>query len=121
MKPFNLEKALAGEPVITRYGRPVKIAGYNEDASCGESVLGWLEGSSFSWARDGQYILQDCESFDLFMAPTERKEWVILWTNTHGGRQSHVVNFLENAQEYKEFLDGRNFTDISIHEITIHD
>jgi hypothetical protein len=122
MKPFDLKKALAGEPVITRYGRPVKIAGYNEQARNDYSVLGWVNNVVFVWHRNGKRAgcLHESDN-DLFMAPTERKEWVILWTNTHGGRQAHVVNFLENAQEYKEFLDGRNFTDISIHEITIHD
>jgi hypothetical protein len=123
MKPFNLEKALAGNPVITRDGRPVKIAGYNEEAPFDEKIVGWIqEYGCCYWGEDGTYHTSiKYSEKDIFMAPTERKEWVILWTNTHGGRQAHVVNFLENAQEYKEFLDGRNFTDISIHEITIHD
>jgi hypothetical protein len=113
MKPFNLEAALRGEPVITRDGRPVKIAVYNEDASFGESVLGWLEGSSFSWARDGQYLLQDCESFDLFMAPTERKEWVVIWRDKYGNPEQAIV-FDEKPKD----LENAKCT---IHEITIHD
>lgn len=50
MKPFNLERALAGDPVITRDGREVKIAGYNPKTHEGVRILGWLaDGVSTAW------------------------------------------------------------------------
>jgi hypothetical protein len=78
MKPFNLEQALAGKPVVTRDGRPVKIAGYNPDAFDGKKVIGWVGKDAEMWQENGQYYgsVYAC-NFNLFMAPTERKEWIV--------------------------------------------
>jgi len=53
MKPFNLEAALAGAPVVTRDGRPVKIAGYNPDAHASGTLTGWIEKSIAGWNKKG--------------------------------------------------------------------
>jgi len=54
MKPFNLDEALAGEPVVTRDGRPVKIAGYNEEK---ERSGAWVSGSILDcWNIKGKCI-----------------------------------------------------------------
>lgn len=88
MKPFDLEKALAGEPVITRDGRPVKIAGYNSDVDEDVQVLGWLKGlknipdidTYEGWYADGHYAESENE-LDLFMASTKKTGWVNLYRN----------------------------------------
>lgn len=79
MKPFNLEAALAGAKVVTRDGLEVKIAGYNEEAEQTSQLAGWLNGSITSWQKNGQYWNDMRSDYDLFMAPTERKEWVVRW------------------------------------------
>jgi len=75
MKPFNLERAIAGDPVVTRDGRPVKIAGYNAEASSEEKVAGWVDNELYSWnLKGGIYHTGETRS-DLFMAPRKVKLW----------------------------------------------
>ncbi len=113
MKPFDLEKALAGAPVVTRDGRPVKIAGYNEGAAPNFKILGWINGKSFSWNSEGRFYGVHDQNEDLFMAPTERKEWVI---RLIGG--SYYSNSFDSKEKAEDFLIKWPGT---IHEITITD
>ena len=89
MKPFDLEKALAGDPVVTRDGRPVMqltlFEGTDTDyclyGVCGIEVLNWrVEGVVVreDYLEEDAYI-EDSKS-DLFMAP--REVWVIVLEHT---------------------------------------
>jgi hypothetical protein len=119
MKPFNLERALAGDPVVTRDGRPVKIAGYNSNVNPYYQVIGWVDELVVTWKKSGQ--IANCgNDFDLFMAPTERKEWIVRYQ--HGTPIAEIEPYiafsgpfysLENAQRFAKDTEG------SIHEITI--
>ena len=114
MKPFNLKRALAGDPVVTRDGRPVKIAGYNEEALTGQEVIGWLDGVAYIWGKDGTL----CGTTDLFMAPTERKEWIVRCANPSNYKDIYLAGpfySLEKAQRFAKDTEG------TIHEITIHE
>jgi hypothetical protein len=122
MKPFNLEKALAGEPVVTRDGRPVKIAGYNPDAEETHRVMGWINGCPFSWGADGYYnpSKQPC-SLDLFMAekPKVKKEgwvnvyrtpqWIISTSSDVHADSGHVYKdketAIENGGKFGTYID----------------
>ena len=78
MKPFNLERALAGEPVITRDGEKITIAGYNANAKKYNQLAGWdSDGAILSWNFDGKFDTGHNSLNDLFMAPTERKEYIV--------------------------------------------
>ena len=82
MKPFDLEKALAGEPVVTRDGRTVKIAGYNPNNPPFSSLLGWVGISVTSWDKFGKVLELQTSQSDLFMAekPKVKKytdEWLM--------------------------------------------
>jgi len=82
MKPFDLEAALAGEPVVTRDGRPVKIAGYNPDANENTRIIGWIGSCSYVWYDKGSYWNGATDDKDLFMAekPKIKKEgWVNIY------------------------------------------
>ena len=70
MKPFDLDKALAGARVVTRDGRPVKIAGYNPEFKESARILGWIGIDSIcSWNSVGKYRNYELPSeFDLFIA-----------------------------------------------------
>lgn len=87
LKPFNLSDALAGKPVVTRDGRPVKIAGYNPDFN-GNSLAAWMgapadkemnHATVHAWNKDGIYDVGIDHDFDLFMAPTTRTVWVNIY------------------------------------------
>ena len=54
MKPFELQKAIDGEPVVTRGGRPVTQLKFFEGTE-DVSVVGVLEGRVQMWRKDGTY------------------------------------------------------------------
>lgn len=64
-KPFNLDKALAGEPVVTRDGREVRnlhsilFSQYEVEGSVGSCC--------FLWYADGRYSENLNTPLDLFM------------------------------------------------------
>lgn len=76
MKNFNIEKALAGHPVVTRDGRKAedfkKFKGLN-------NVYAVLEGQIFSWSVDGLYFNRSHPELDLFMA---EEEYYLVVTNS---------------------------------------
>lgn len=68
MKPFDLQKALAGDLVVTRDGRPVtQIHVFKVD---GEPVYGVVDGGVTCWPENGHYnpFTDEEDPFDLFMA-----------------------------------------------------
>ena len=78
-KPFNLQAALNGAPVITRDGRPVSQLHLFECVDQ-QKLHGVLGGYVQSWSVDGKYSFSRKEvEADLFMAPTTRKEWVVIY------------------------------------------
>lgn len=86
MKPFDLQKALAGEPVVTRDGKPVtQITKFdaNERRYCVAAVID-CEIETFS--IDGKFRIEDISQYDLFMATkTVKKEgWVNLYKGFDG-------------------------------------
>jgi hypothetical protein len=119
MKPFNLKEALAGKPVVTRDGRPVKIAGYNEEAYQYNKVAGWIKDFVMSWTETGRFDSEEIQDeYDLFMAPTERKEWIV--RVDHGGKIFNSVHGpydrFDMAERFSKIVDCES---VSIHEITI--
>jgi hypothetical protein len=100
MKPFDLEKALAGEPVVTRTGMVVKelirfktLNDWSVFAVVGNCVIQCND--------NGQY--SDCEhnSLDLFMAekPKVKKEG---WVNVYsaGNMKNEFPALLNGAYAY---------------------
>jgi hypothetical protein len=96
MKPFDLEKALAGEPVITRAGRPAKIAGYSSDVRYEHRVLGWVDNQVRGWYENGNYDGISQHPTDLFMAekPKVKKEG---WVNVYNRPDASLPPKLSNA------------------------
>lgn len=86
LKPFDLEAALRGEPVVTRDGRQAKVAGVNHDAKTLYKIVGWLDGIIVGWCIDGKNLPYGEDPRDLFMATkTVKKEgWVVLWKTDIG-------------------------------------
>lgn len=86
MKPFDLEKALSGEPVVTRDGRPVKIAGYNPDAIKSDKLSTWIHGKAVHFYEDGMWDTRESD-YDLFMVepPKVKKEgWINIYEDNPG-------------------------------------
>jgi hypothetical protein len=82
MKPFNLEEALAGKPVVTRGGIPVtQITKFEVDKDSLLSVAGVLHGNLCVWSKEGLYdiIEGNPSSRDLLMALEKKSIWVNFW------------------------------------------
>jgi len=115
MKPFNLERALAGDPVVTRDGRPVKIAGYNEEAETEYKICGWVDGEVEGWNVDGllSESIKDAD-IDLFMSPNERKEWIVRCGVGDVVKYEGPFPTEEAAKDYADNYEWR-----TVHEILI--
>ena len=97
MNKFNLERALAGEKVITRDGREVSqftnVRKVKKDSRC---IVGVVGGVMQVWFRNG--MLNSCESkckFDLFMTPKKLSGFI----NLYHDREStfHTARFNGNG------------------------
>ena len=119
-KPFNLQAALDGAPVITRDGRSVKIAGYNKDAKESQRIAAWIDDFIIDYQENGKRY--SYTHYDLFIAQTERKEWIV--------RTPVLVDMLVKGNHYSNNIFGpydnyetamRTADSLkgSIHEITI--
>jgi hypothetical protein len=77
-KPFDLERALAGDPVVTRHGKSVtQLKKFDIRGRC--VLLGVFDGQLASWLENGCYYSSGEWPYDLFMAPKKRTVWVNLY------------------------------------------
>lgn len=84
LKPFNLEKALAGEKVVTRDGQEVVKIVHFKDANINERVIFQVEDVVYLCSEDGKYYNYTTGSgsqLDLFMAPTKKQGWINIYDN----------------------------------------
>jgi len=87
MKPFNLERALAGEPVITRNGKKVTELLLFKSGKLIQPLFGIIEGEEgyFCFNKDGMYNISSTEaSYDLFMALEKKSVWVNVYEDSNG-------------------------------------
>jgi len=70
MKKFNLEKALAGKPVVTRNGKKITELHLFKSAELIQPLYGIIEGDEdvLAWTRNGIYNPTKDTFWDLFMA-----------------------------------------------------
>ena len=120
MKPFNLEEALAGKPVVTRDGRKVKIAGYNPESADILMVVGWVDNLVETWSSEGRYTESGDGGFDLFMAPETKDVWVLLWS-IKGRDDISSVAFQDedSAKKMQATIEYEGHVFHGIHKITI--
>ena len=95
LRPFNLEEAKAGKPVVTRDGRKVRLFCFDlvgDDTIAGAVTIGeGKEEDVTSWTAEGRYISRMEEhARDLFMAPVENTVWVNVYRNKNEDRSCDV-------------------------------
>lgn len=80
MKPFDLQAALAGKPVVTRGGQVVQQIHHLSLAGV-YSVCGVINYGIKTWKIDGGYLENGVirSDYDLFMVPVTRECWVNLY------------------------------------------
>lgn len=101
LKPFNLEEALAGRPVVTRDGKQVnEIHRFKSADRNGQHLCAISHGESIWFWDDGRYSIPRTETpWDLFMASVEKTFWVNLYgennAGTNGNRAAHYSSEAE--------------------------
>jgi len=82
MKPFNLEQAIAGKPIVCRDGTPAKFLYYEEGVvSC--FPLGVLiEGVHIAYTAVGTYWNVTAGPKDLFMASEKKSGWINIYKSS---------------------------------------
>lgn len=115
MKPFNLEKALAGDPVVTRGGQKITEIRYFNKRDKYKLLALSEDGDLLAYDDKGIFCHQTQPHYDLFMAPKPKKkmyfyayphhenhdeEGVFYTTNLYGSLEllNTVYNLTENSQ-----------------------
>ena len=93
MKPFDLAKAKAGAPVITRDGRKARILSFDLCNRDYPMAAAFTDSDGNEWVNtltnEGKcFAFADKDSpSDLFMAPVKREGWVNIYRSAPGGAQ----------------------------------
>lgn len=111
-RPFALEAAKRGEPLVTRDGRSAKFVAYVPEAEK-FSVVAFVEGASGvgTFANNGRYHADRCDDSvnDLFMAPKpKRTVWVNFYRRglTHAGLTAGVFESQKVALHFQDQEDA---------------
>lgn len=109
MKAFNLERALAGDPVMTRGGNKVSGLIYIESAKdCIFCVAAHVQGERYglrTFTINGSHCDDGLDSsYDLFMAPVEKTVYFSVYMSPNG----NVVPSYKAYNSPEEALAGIN-------------
>jgi hypothetical protein len=112
MKPFDLQKALAGEPVVTRGGKKVTQVTLF-DVNNYFLLAAVIEGELFKFLENGKVNSSGVESQnDLFMAETG--SWINLFYNKTENLVWLGVNRYQTEEEAQEHLTDHKWYQTSI-------
>ena len=101
MKPFNLEAAKAGAPIVTRNGRPAKFIAHVAEAHPSQRLLVLIDGAVHLKFESGKHASSSNLVYDndLFMALIKRTVWVNVygyggatWHNTEKDADDNALN-----------------------------
>lgn len=106
-KPFDLQKAMAGEPVVTRDGRSYKFGAYNPEADKGFELIGWISGIGKLHYSSGKYRSSYETDSDLFMAAKTQKVWVNLWRGVSSG---YIYTYEHKTERDAKLCSNINYT-----------
>ena len=81
MKPFDLEAAKRGEPIVCRDGTPAKFIAHVPDAHPTQRLVVLVRDNIFGYLESGSWTGVNDDDGDLFMAPKKRTVWVNFYHN----------------------------------------
>ena len=99
MKPFNLDEALAGKPVITRDGKQVtQLTLFEIEGNF--PLKGVVDKGFATWTTKGFFHdTQQNHPYNLFMASEKKSIWINIYENKSHMWSSYGYNSLEEANE----------------------
>ena len=124
MRPFDLNKALAGEPVVTRDGKTVtEIVLLKTLTARQNNLLAVIDGDWYTYFGNGQLNPGFPCNGDLFMAPVKRQEWRNIYKGKNSGKltvSSVRYASYEDAIAFEyEDMDQNSFD--FVHPVKIHE
>ena len=98
MKPFNLEEAKAGKPVVTRDGRPVRILAFDKKGEyCIVTLINYCRSDDVVvYREDGKASANFDSEYDLFMKSEKKEGWINLYRDNRGVVFPGVVTSTED-------------------------
>lgn len=90
MKPFDLKKAISGDPIVTKDGRKARFITHIPECTYGVVVV--LEGANVPSAYNEKGLSTfstEIDAYDLFMATKKRTVYVNFYEN---GTATHYEN-----------------------------
>lgn len=101
LKPFDLEKAKEGAPLITRDGRKARFVAHVPEANAANRLIVYIEGMfhAQSCFANGRHNPTEHDSeYDVFIAVKKRAAYVNIYTDNHGYRVWQDYDNLHLAQ-----------------------
>lgn len=117
MKPFDLEKAKAGAPLVTRAGEEAHFVAHVPEADKYYRVVVRVGGIVSAFSETGKYAGGE-HHYDLFMAPVKRKVWLAIQGPTepkYPGSLGWVYTDEAAARDAAPDV-GRRFIEVEIEE-----
>lgn len=110
MKPFNLEAALAGAPVVTRDGKPVQELHLFKSTAPIQSLFGVIDGrvNSFTPSTGRYYDDGEEHDKDLFMASTRETGWINIYPRRPRTLNPSVSNEIHPTKEAADKVASQN-------------
>jgi hypothetical protein len=103
LKPFELARCMAGDPVVTRDGRPYKFGAYNSAAAVSYQLVGWLGKEEVAchsvnghW-KEGE----DDSNRDLFMVYKPR----VMWERRAMLAGGSIISIISSSEDKDTNLD----------------
>ena len=116
MEPFDLERALAGEPVVTRDGREVTEIYFFKTFEGTYPLVGIIDGEKCSYTTKGKNYSSKNSDFDLFMKPKVVEGWFNVYQDNEYGLI--MSSSYPSEKEAKEKMINRHFEYIKTIKIT---
>jgi len=103
MKPFDLEAAKRGEPIVCRDGTPAKFIAHVPEASESSRLVVMVDTFVAPLWENGKYWSYDeSHDFDLFMAPKKRTVWVNFFKYTTDAAFYSTKEHADEQAEYRK-------------------
>lgn len=97
LKPFNLERVLAGDKVVTRDGEEVTELHFFKTISHNYPITAIIREEGYTFTVNGESFVNKITDEDLFMAPTKKTGWINIYNNMRGNSYCSIYPKKEEA------------------------
>ena len=100
--PFNLERCIAGDEVVTRDGGNFTFGAYNEKMAY--PLIGWANGVSTARLANGKISHYET-GVDLFMKPEKITRWMVVNEACGYATKDLVIDHLKKTRTADQMAD----------------